>query len=56
MYNYKERLIKQMKNSESMDLMEVKNNVFTKFINWLKNLSEKFTYWKTNVVAVDNNN
>lgn len=42
-----------MKNSESMDLIEVKNNIFTKFINWLKNLREKFTYRKTDEEAED---
>lgn len=42
-----------MKNSESKELIEVKNNIFTKFINWLRNLKEKFSYAKTNEVATN---
>lgn len=39
-----------MKNRESKDLMEVKNNIFTKFINWIKSFREKFINTKTNEV------
>lgn len=39
-----------MKNGESKELIEVKNNIFTKFINWLKNLRGKFAYTKTNEI------
>lgn len=42
-----------MKNGESKELIEVKNNIFTKFINWLKNLKGKFAYTKTNEVATN---
>lgn len=42
-----------MKNIESKELIEVKNNIFTKFINWLKNLRGKFSYTKTNEIATN---
>lgn len=42
-----------MKNGESKELIEVKNNIFTKFINWLKNLRGKFSYTKTNEISTN---
>lgn len=42
-----------MKNIESKELIEVKNNIFTKFINWLKNLRGKFAYTKTNEISTN---
>lgn len=42
-----------MKNGESKELIEVKNNIFTKFINWLKNLRGKFAYTKTNEISTN---
>lgn len=42
-----------MKNSESKELIEVKNNIFTKFINWLKNLRGKFVHTKENEVTTN---
>lgn len=42
-----------MKNGESKELIEVKNNIFTKFINWLKNLRGKFAYTKTNEMSTN---
>lgn len=42
-----------MKNIESKELIEVKNNIFTKFINWLKNLRGKNSYTKTNEIATN---
>lgn len=40
-----------MKNSESKELIEVKNNIFTKFINWLKSFRQKFANTKVNEVT-----
>lgn len=42
-----------MKNIESKELIEVKNNIFTKFINWIKNLRGKFAYTKTNEISTN---